>query len=268
MRILWVGTKVPWPPVDGGRLVAWLTLQALHDAGHQVTLVAPSPVAPDPAAIERLRGVCEPEIVTAPPRSRASALLGTLWSVAPWTALRHAAPEARLRVDEVLERTPFDVVHAEQPHALAACAGAFTRGTPVVLRAHNVETDLWAAASREGGWRGLVARRRARASRAGRRSVRRASAAIALTEEDARRLRALEGADARVHVVRAPFPAELPPAANALPGDPAIVVAGSGGWLPNQRGTGWFARDVWPAVASALPGARLHVFGGQRLRAA
>jgi polysaccharide biosynthesis protein PslH len=263
MRLLWVGTKLPSPPADGGRLVAWLTMRALRDAGHELTLVAPSPHAPDPATLERLREVCVPEVVTAPPLSRMRSLLATLGSSEPWTAIRHAQPALRGRVEDLLGRDAFDVVHAEQPHALAACAAAFARGLPVVLRAHNVETDLWRSAGGEPGVRGLLARREARrVERWEAEALRRATATVALTDADAQRLRSLAGAGARVHHVGAPFPAVLEPAAARLPGDPAVVLAGSGGWLPNERGAAWFVRDVWPLVASALPRARLHLFGG------
>src|SRR5262245_51720421 len=62
LRILWVATKVPWPPRDGGRLVVWYTLQAMAEAGHEIALVAPLlPDVTDPAASEReLQTVCRP----------------------------------------------------------------------------------------------------------------------------------------------------------------------------------------------------------------
>src|SRR5262249_9234877 len=65
----------------------------------------------------------------------------------------------------------------------------------------------------------------------------------------------------RVHVVAAPFPASLPPGGTVLPGDPAVVVLGSAGWLPNADSGVWFQSAVWPAVRAALPGAVLHLFG-------
>jgi hypothetical protein len=260
MRILCVATKAPWPPVDGGRLVTWLTLQALREAGHELTLVAPGG---DDAALDRLRAVCAAELVDAPPVSRGRALLQTLGSPRPWTAIRHARPALGERVAALLERDRFDVVQAEQPHALAACEPAFARGVPVVLRAHNVETDLWTAAGREGGLRGALARREAgRVARWEAAAVRRAGATACLTAHDAERLRALAGPGVRVRHVPVPFPSEWAAAASPLPGDPAVVVAGSGGWLPNERASAWFVRDVWPGIAARVPGARLHLFGG------
>jgi hypothetical protein len=263
MRILWVGTKVPFPPHDGGRLVAWLTIEALHAAGHEVTLVVPSPTPVSGADLESMRAACDPVVVAAAPVGRVRAWLATLASAdRPWAAARHARPAMRAAVSERLARGTFDVIHAEQPHALDACEGP--HGVPVVLRAHNVESHLWREAGREPGPRGALARREAaRVARWEAESVRRAAATVALTADDAAGLAALAGAGARLTHVPAPFPARLPAADAPLDGNPAVVAAGSGGWLPNARGLEWFARDVWPAVARALPGARLHVFGAE-----
>ena len=60
MRILWVATKSPWPPVDGGRLLLWETLGALAAAGHDVTLVAPAPPAGLAEARAAPRGALPP----------------------------------------------------------------------------------------------------------------------------------------------------------------------------------------------------------------
>jgi glycosyltransferase involved in cell wall biosynthesis len=47
-----------------------------------------------------------------------------------------------------------------------------------------------------------------------------------------------------------------------LPGRPALVIFGSSGWAPNRDGVEWFVRDIWPAVATRLPDAMLHVYSG------
>ena len=106
---------------------------------------------------------------------------------------------------------------------------------------------------------------RGRASRAGsaRRSVRGART-VALTEEDAVRLRALAGERRARHGRARAVPAGAGRGARPLAGRPAVVLVGSGGWLPNQRGTAWFVRAVWPEVRARAARAPLHVFGGAR----
>jgi hypothetical protein len=262
MRVLWVGTKSPWPPRDGGRLVAWLTLGALRADGHAVTLVTPADAGAVDAHAE-LRAVCAAELVAAAPRGRVEAGLRAALSGLPATAVRHALPAVEARVARLVESGAFDVVHAEQPHALAACASALRRGLPVVLRAHNVESDLWRAAGEGPGLRAWLARREApRVRRWERAAVLSATRTVALSEEDARALRALGGEGARVTVVPPPFPPALHAGTRVLAGRPAVVVSGSAGWLPNERAAAWFGREVWPAVRAALPEAHAHVFGG------
>ena len=69
MRILWVATKAPSPPVDGGRLLLANTLSALEARGHDLTLVAPIAEAADRERIENaLRPICRPVLVAARPR--------------------------------------------------------------------------------------------------------------------------------------------------------------------------------------------------------
>jgi glycosyltransferase involved in cell wall biosynthesis len=139
---------------------------------------------------------------------------------------------------------------------------AFRRGIPVVLRAQNVESDLWAeAALRSPGLRGAFLRREAhRLATWEGKAVARAAATLPLTERDAERLRTLSGVNERVRVVCAPFP-ELPAGPEPLPGEPPVVVFGSRGWLPNEESVSWFLGEAWPAVRAAAPGAVLHLFG-------
>lgn len=259
MRILWVATKPPAPPTDGGRLVALETLRTLTAAGHTITVVAP--VAAGTAADAR-RTADEAEIaldaVEATPRPWPRAALGALARGLPVTIVRHEHAALAARVDTLLAAEPFDVVHAEQLHAFTACAAAARRGVPVVLRAQNVESEVWAHRAARGAAFRIEARRLARFEG---RAVRAAAATIALTARDADRLRTLAGAGARVVHVPAPFLAALP-AGDPLPGRPAIVAPASTGWAPNDDARAWLVDAVWPAVAAALPDAHLHLFGG------
>jgi hypothetical protein len=280
MRILWVATKSPAPPADGGRLLQFLTLEALAARGALVTLVAPA----DPPAegsgdsmegtaraasgVERPAASWSSRLVTAP----APSVLGALLSRQPFTIARHRRRAVAGEVERLLATERFDILHAEQLQALPQAEAAFERGVPVVLRAQNVESDLWqgmAAARETGGLRRRFAAREARRLAAWEgRAAARAAVTVALTAADAARLAALAGrgssieSAARVERVPAPFPAELPAAEAPLPGAPAVVLLGSGGWPPNRQAACWFVAEAWPAVRAAVPGAVLHRFDG------
>ena len=259
LRVLVVATKPPWPPVDGGRLLLSLTLEGLAAAGCRVTLVAP---APGREVEEKLREWCEPVLVPAGPVSPAAALVRSWRGRLPLAMARHAHPSVRREVEKRLAAERFDIVHVEQLQALSHAEPALRLGIPVVLRAQNVESDLWAATARrtpglKGRILGIEARRLARWEG---QAVRRVVATFPLSQEDAARLRELSGGGGHVGVVRAPFP-ELSSGPSVLPGDPPLVLLVSRGWLPNEDSVAWFLGDVWPAVRAEVPGAVLHVFG-------
>jgi hypothetical protein len=243
LNVLVVATKQPWPPVDGGRLLLALTLEGLEAAGCRTTLVAPD-----------LRPVSPAGAVTAV----AASVLGGQ----PLAIARHRQPALRRDVERHLTAERFDLVHVEQLQALPQAEPAFRLGVPVVLREQNVESDLWAAtAVRTAGLKGrLLGVESRRLARWEGKAVRRVAATLPLTAEDAARLRWLSGGKGLVRVVRAPFP-DLAPGPGPLPGDPALVLLVSRGWLPNEDSVAWFLREVWPAVRSESPGAVLHIFG-------
>jgi len=270
VRLLVVATKAPWPPVDGGRLLLLRTLEGLAAAGVRATLVAP--LDPRRHALDSVAAAltawCEPQLVLARPAGAASTLLRSAGHRQPLTISRHTLPAVRHRVEGLLAARRFDVVHAEQLQALPqALAPARAGHRPVVLRAQNVESALWAAAP----GRPLALEARRLAAWEGR-AVAGVDATAALTAIDAAALRRLAAAAgsprARVVEVPAPFAAELPPGPRGLPGKPAVAVLGSLGWRPNEDAVAWFTGEIWPAVRSALPAAELHVFGVARGAAA
>lgn len=267
MRLLWVTTKPPWPPTDGGRLVAALTLEALARAGHDVEVFAPALGASVPHQAAADAG-CALRAVAAAPRPLWHAAPRALFTRAAVSIVRHTLPAVRAAVARRLAAAPaVDVVVAEQLQALAQCGPAFGRALPVVLRAQNVESDLWAAAAGARPWlHPLLRYEAARLAADEGAAVRRVAATVALTGGDAARLRRLAERAGRapappVVAVPAPFPARWPSAGEALQGVPAVVLFGSAGWRPNAAGAAWFVEHVWPAVHTALPEARLHAFG-------
>lgn len=262
MKILWVATKAPWPLIDGGRLVQWHTIAALANAGAEITVVAPADaVLHADAVAARLHPICRPMLVSHARPTWARAFADAMLRCEPLAITRHRIAPVRLKIQQLLAREHFDVVHAEQLQALSNCAHV---QYPVVLRAQNVESDLWFALAKHrpilrpllnfeaGRLRGWEAE-----------AVLRCTATIALTTNDAARLEVIAKARSKVHRIAAPFPAELPGGeTRTLAGRPALVIFGSSRWAPNRDGAEWFVREIWPAVVGRLPNATLHLYNG------
>lgn len=258
MRLLWIATKPPLPTVDGGRLAAAETLRALTSAGADVDLVAPLlPSAPSPT-VEDLARMCRPHLVPVRPPRLAATVLRTVQT--PLSIARHCHPPLRDRVAELLSTETFDLVHVEQVQAFAQAAPAYDCKLPVVVRAQNVESDLWRVLA---PWAPWEARRLAAYER---RVIRRATATIALSSRDASRLRELAGNNLRIVAIPPPFPATLPASGRTLDGEPPLVLMGSAGWPPNRDASQWFVDRCWPEVLARVPGVVLHVFAPERDR--
>lgn len=256
-------TKPPWPPIDGGRLVVAQTLAALASDGHAIDLVAPyvpGTLEPERTARE-LAPACRAHLVPVRPRRAVVAALASLVRRLPLSIARHEHAAMRARVAELLHVGAYDAVHAEQLQALASCTPALAASVPVVLRCQNVESDLWRGFARGAGvLRPVAALEVRRLERHEARAVRRATATLALTPEDALHLARLAGGLA-VEAIAAPFPERLQPGPALPAAQPAVATLGSSGWRPSEDGLAWLVRDVWPVVRRSLPAAVLHVFG-------
>jgi hypothetical protein len=260
LRVLWVATKAPWPPRDGGRLLQLETLRLLAAPGDgragevEMELVAPAPRGEHAAIAAALAPLCRPRIVDARPLPLPLAALRAALRREPVTAARHRLGAVAREVARAAAARSFDLVHAEQVQAMPQALAA---RRPVLLRAQNVESELWRGvggslrrreATRVGEWEAAM--------------VRRAALTLALTGRDAATLASL-APGARIEAVPVPFPAELPAGA-PLPGAPAISLLVGAGWQPNREGAEAFVTGSWPLVQRALPAARLHLFGDAR----
>jgi hypothetical protein len=261
MRILCVATKPPWPPRDGGRLALALTLQGLAEAGHQIFVIAAAHDDTGDGA-PPADGIVMRNVVL-PRRHWATAALHALRERRALSVARHHHAELEQAVSAALASFRPHVVHAEQLQALANCSAARAAGVPVVLRAQNVESDIWRQTA-TARWRTLPLAYEARRLRAEEtRAVKTAARTLTLTANDAAALRRLvPPSDAkRIDTLPPAFPQRLVPGPK-LPGEPAIALSGSAGWWPNLQATQWFLRDVLPRLRRQIPQAVVHVFGG------
>jgi len=260
LRILWVATKCPLPPIDGGRRLLAESLAALAPAGARVTLVAPAEGAAVDGELARL---CTPHLVATRIAGRLASGLRAAATGEPWSLVRHRWPALAAAAGRLAASEPFDLVVAEQLQAAAAAAPARAAGLPLLLRAQNVESALWTGAARLArGPAALALAREARrlAEREGR-ALAGADGVVALSREDAAALATLARGGARIEVVPPPFPPRLQLGPAPLEGAPALVLFGSR-WEPNREGERFFLDEVWPELRRRLPAARVHRFAG------
>lgn len=263
LHILYVATKPAYPPQDGGRLLIWNTLTELAARGHRVTYVAPDLGADTTVPLQHLESVCESvHLVPARPSSIWWGAAAALVTRKPLSVLRHTHRAEQRVIAGLLHRQRFDVIHAEQIQAFYNLPGDGI-APPVVLRAQNVESELWRMVSIRKPRAAWIARDEARKMAVFEaRAVRIAAATVVLTQSDSQTLGGGAGSAARrISVVRPPFPTTLPSWDRPLEGDPPVVLL-NGGWLPNRDSIEWFLAEIWPAILNSNPEAHAHIFGG------
>ena len=148
LRILFVGTKPAFPPIDGGRLLMWNTIVQLANRGHRITFVAPDLNLGNRKGKDHLSQYCTAvHLISARAGLFTPSLISAVLTGRPLSIVRHSHSAVRNFVAEAVVRETFDVIHAEQVHAMVnlPSSGALP---PVILRAQNVESQLWRMVAR------------------------------------------------------------------------------------------------------------------------
>jgi glycosyltransferase involved in cell wall biosynthesis len=241
MRILILTPRVPWPPLDGGRIamarlatslrrVAEVELLSLNPRKHRVEDAQAIDI--DTARLRFLPGV-------------------------PFLVSRFYSRPFRAAVTEAMERFRPDVVQLESPFLLPYLDAV--RGTRAVLRSLNVEFRIWEGLARNERnlLRRLALQRVAASLRKYEvRQLNAVDAIVPISRADAADYRAL-GCVKPIHV--APCGVETRP---STPGAKnAVGFIGSLDFRPNQEAVRWILEELWPRVLLQLPEAKLSIAG-------
>lgn len=174
--------------------------------------------------------------------------------------IRRDFEEALVRI---LEEETFDIIQLESlymvPYIEAIRKHSNAR---VVLRTHNIEHLIWQrlASTCKSPLRkwylNLLAERLRHYEHW---AINRVDGIAAMTAEDELLLRET---GARVPVMVAPVGVDLSDYPISYTPEPHVVFhIGAMVWMPNQEGVHWFLNEVWPAVVSQVPAARLKLAG-------
>ena len=263
-RLLFITSRLPWPPREGHQLRSWHLLRALA-ARHEVHLLSFERRDDHAEGLLRLAGeTAAAEAFPIPaehsPVALATALLRGTTGARPVVAWKYHSPLLRTRVRDVLPG--FDAVHVDMLPLVANLATPVDR--PLVINAHNVEHALLQrrVETEHSPWRRRFLATQVPRLRAFEVAAwRRADLVLACSHDDAEVIRA-HAPHTRVQVI--PNGVDLDanrPDPATRPAPEALVFVGQMGWFPNRDGIEWFLAEVFPRIVAARPGARLCVVG-------
>jgi glycosyltransferase involved in cell wall biosynthesis len=262
VKIFWLAPRTLLPPDAGGKIRTLNTIKVLSRR-HEITFLCPASEGDD---VEGLRQWCRAVIAVpwreAPLRSAAfyAELAVNLFSPLPYIVAKYIRPELIARVRE---SAGFDVLLCDFLHVSGNFLRAGRLRTKAVLFQHNVESQIrWRqlALERPGFRRWFLRLQCERLERYEREACRRFDHVVAVSEQDAARMRERFGVERVSSVATGVDTAYFQPSAEP-PEEDSMVFVGSMDWQSNEDGVIWFVEQALPRVRASRPKARLTVVG-------
>lgn len=265
MRILLLCTKPPYPPHDGGSMATYSLMHSLLRLGHKVTLLTmctqkhslTSQAREKLASMVRLHSVSLKTGVT--PHGF---LANLLFSRKPYNAVRFIKGSFERTLSRILQLSVFDVVQLEGLY-LMPYAETIRRYSDalLVLRAHNVEQEIWSRIALQEKhffrkWYFTLLANRIRNFETA--AVNRYDMLVPITERDLEAFATMGNYKPSKAI---PAGIETTGVPGLPAGRPDLFFLGSLDWKPNQEGILWFTEHVFPSLIARYPDLLLHVAG-------
>jgi glycosyltransferase involved in cell wall biosynthesis len=259
MRILLLTPRLPWPPLDGGRVAMARLAVSLSRSGAEVEILSLNPRK------HRAEAAASPLPTVAVDVDTARILAPAYHAIAtgtPFVVSRFVSVEFQEALRAALQRFQPDLVQFESPFLLPYLETVRRASRArTVLRSLNVEFRIWEELARNerSPLRRLALHRVARSLRIYEvQTLDRVDAIVPISEDDAADFRSL-GARRPMQVV--PCGVTLPELAPGE-GEPGTVgFIGSLDFRPNQGAVQWIVEELWPRVLEQVPEARLAIAG-------
>lgn len=267
MKILVLSPKPPWPPHDGGAVATMRCIEGLAACGASVTVLtmktekhvreASAPVTV-PEYIDRY------ETVNVDTKIKPfKALTNLIFSNEPYDLRRFISRDYSDALHSILNANDFDLIHCEGLlFYYYADEIRSLSGSPVVLRAHNLEHRIkeMMADSERNIFRRLYLRILAtRIRRVEMQVSRKFDAIIPISEPDSQWFRS---ASPEWPVMLCETGAPVPETTTEeRETNLKTGFIGALNWQPNITGLKWFVSKVWPIVTEARPDVSLHIAG-------
>jgi glycosyltransferase involved in cell wall biosynthesis len=252
VRILILTPRLPWPPIDGGRIAMARLAEGLVRAGAEVAILSLNPRKHRAAA-------------TAPIPTQAIEIDTRIPSFSrriPFIVGRFVSNEFRNALRATLRRFKPDVVQIESSFLLPYVDAVRDESDArVVLRSPNVEFRIWEGLARieRNPLRRIALRRIASSLRKYEvRQLDTTDAIVPISADDADDFRRL-GCTRPMYIV--PCGVTVTESTSGAPIPNSVGFIGSLDFRPNREAVEWIAGQLWPCVLERVPEARLSIAG-------
>lgn len=265
MKILILGSRIPYPLSDGGAIASYNMLREMAARGAEITFfsfntkkhfVADEVIRKEFPFCRVIWHYLDSEV------SWYKALL-SLIKGENYNLSRFINKGANNKLNSLLRQENFDIVQFEGLYAtpfLETVLSVVPRSS-LVLRQHNVEYEIWQRLSVQTSnpvkkwYLNYLAKGLEKWERAMLKNI---PVILAITQSDARKFREISP---EASVLYYPAGFTIPDPEDTKPEELSLYHIGSMEWMPNIEGVKWFCREILPGVLEKYPEARLHLAG-------
>jgi len=276
LKILQVCKKFPYPPKDGESVAMFNMLRSLQKAGHEVVVMAMNTkkhyveLRSVPLSLRNKVEFHAVDVNT--DVSLFGALRNLLFSSKSYNIERFISSDFHTQLDFLLtneirsDRDPFDIIQLEGLY-LTPYIDLIRQHSdaPIVLRAHNVEFEIWErlVEGEENPFKRVyfkVLAQRLKKFELAQIAGNRCDAIVPITSRDGGSFKKL-GAKIPIHAATAGIDFDEIDKTPVKEEQPSVFFIGALDWKPNQDGLRWFLNSVWPKIHKRYPKVKFYIAG-------
>jgi len=269
MKILIICKKYPYPLSDGESVAIVQMSEALAEIGCEVTMLAMNttrhPYKENGPPPEELKHFKETHQVVVDNKIKPWDAFKNLFSKESYHITRFISTDFEQKLKEILTNQSFDIIQLETLY-LAPYIKVIKSLTqaPVVMRAHNIEHEIWDRISKQIKFIPKKLYLKHLSQKLKKFEIERLNdydLLIAITERD---LQIFKSLGYKNGCLAAPVGYKIqdkgvPTAHFSSPLKMSFI--GSLDWMPNLEGLNWFLESIWPELKKQFPNAEFHVAG-------
>jgi glycosyltransferase involved in cell wall biosynthesis len=267
VKVLIIGSRIPFPLHDGGAIATFNLLKGLTDIGIETTYISLNTLKhfADQQTIQNEFGFLESIIpYQIDTKIRPLKALANLFGNASYNIERFYDPGFEALLIQHLQQNTYDIVHFEGLFA-TPYIDAIKRQTnvPTLLRQHNIEYQIWERLAKnekqpiKKWYLKLLAKRMKRYELM---AIQKFDRLVCIAETDEMVLQQFTNHN-KIETIPGGFIIKEADLKIQTPTANAIYHIGSMEWLPNQQAMEWFHNFVWPKVIQQLPLAQFFMAG-------
>ncbi|MEM9990281.1 MAG: glycosyltransferase family 4 protein [Bacteroidota bacterium] len=267
MKILQLCKKLPYPLKDGESIAVTHLSKALRDLSCEVTLLSMNTTKHFfdlkhlPKSYDHYKAI---HTVKVDNRIRPWGAFLNLFSSASYHVSRFITTEFEQKLIQLLQAEDYDIIQLETVY-LAPYIPVIRANSKaaVVMRAHNVEHEIWERVANNSHFlkRIYLNYLTAQLKRYEIEQLQNYDLLVAITKRDMDIFHQFGYQKGAIVIPVGMEPRNYRPNYESYQSAPSISFIGALDWMPNQDGLKWFLNAVWPKLHEAHPTLKLHIAG-------